>query len=454
MSDFVSLQTALSGLRASQARMNTIGHNLANVDTPGYTRQIVNLTEASPYESLSGWIGAGVNVTGINRARDAFLDARVRSSSDTQAGFQTRADLLQRTETVLGEPSQGISGPLAAVWSAFENAASSPSDSGARTAALSALGNLTTRIRQVSDGWSQVATDVKQSLSASVTDVNDKLGQLAKLNEVIGTATSSGSPNDLLDQRDQLIDQLSSEIGAVGILSPDGTARVVIGGLSVVDGTSPSPLTLRNDGTIAGPSGLTVLAGGKVGGYQTYLSTDLPGYQAQLDGVATDLAAALNAQHAAGFSPDGQPGGPLLTYTPGVAASTLTVAITDPMKLALSSAAGPPFPTFNGVNAQSLADLRTSLSASGGTLTLGGAVTSLVSVLAAGTASAVSSAQSQTSLLQAMTSARQGSQGVSIDEEMTNMLEAQRAYQAAARVMTAVDQNLDILVNHTGIVGR
>jgi flagellar hook-associated protein 1 FlgK len=454
MSDFVSLQTALSGLRASQARMNTIGHNLANVDTPGYTRQIVDLTEASPYQSPMGWIGAGVDVTGINRARDAFLDARVRTSSDTQAGFQTRADLLQRTETVLGEPSQGISGPLAALWSTFESAASTPNDSGARTAALSALGNLTTRIRQVSTGWSQVAGDVKQSLSASVTDVNDKLAQLAKLNGVIGAASSSGSPNDLLDQRDQLIDQLASEAGATSILSPDGTARVVIGGLSVVNGSTSTPLTLRSDGTIAGPSGLTAPAGGKIGGYQSFLATDLPGYQAQLDGFVSDLATALNTQHAAGFSPDGQPGGPLLTFTAGAAAATLAVAVTDPSKLALSSGAGPPFPTFNGVNAQSLANLRTAMSASGGTLTLGGAVTSLVSVLAAGTASAVSSAQSQTSLLQAMTSARQGSQGVSIDEEMTNMLEAQRAYQAAARVMTAVDQNLDTLVNHTGIAGR
>jgi flagellar hook-associated protein 1 FlgK len=454
MSEFVSLQTALSGLRATQAKMDTIGHNMANVDTPGYTRQIVDLTEAAPYQSVSGWMGAGVDVTGITRARDAFLDARVRSSSDTQAGFQTRADLLQRTETVLGEPSSGISGPLAAVWSAFENAASSPSDSGARTAALSALGNLTTRIQQVSSGWSQIAGDVKQSLSASVTDVNDKLGQLAKLNQAIGSASSSGAPNDLLDQRDLLIDQLSTEVGATGIVSPDGTARVVIGGLSVVDGSSSTPLTLRTDGTIAGPSGLTVTAGGKIGGYQSFLSTDLPGYQARLDGVATDLATALNAQHAAGFSPDGQAGGPLLTYTPGVAASTLAVVLTDPSKLALSSAAGPPFPTFNGVNAQALADLRTATSASGGTLTLGGAVTSLVSVLAAGTASAASSAASQSSLLQAMTSARQGAQGVSIDEEMTNMMEAQRAYQAAARVMTVVDQNLDTLVNHTGMAGR
>ena len=167
MPDFVSLQTALSGLRAAQAQMNAIGQNMANVDTPGYTRQLVDLTEALPYQSLSGWLGTGVDVSGINRARDAFLDGRVRSTSDTQAGLQARADLLQSTESVMGEPSQGISGPLAAVWSAFENAASSPADAGARTAALSALDNLATRVRQVAGGWSQIRGDVQQSLSAA-----------------------------------------------------------------------------------------------------------------------------------------------------------------------------------------------------------------------------------------------------------------------------------------------
>jgi flagellar hook-associated protein 1 FlgK len=452
--DFVSLQTALSGLRAAQAQMNTIGQNMANVDTPGYTRQLVDLTEAMPYQSPSGWMGTGVDVSGINRARDAFLDARVRSTSDTQAGLQARADLLQSTETVMGEPSQGISGPLAAVWSAFENAASSPADTGARTAALSALDNLATRVRQVAAGWSQIRGDVQQSLSAAVTDVNSRLGQLATLNGAIAAASPSGSPNDLLDQRDVLLDKLATEAGATSILSADGTARVLIGGLSVVNGTSATPLTLQAGGALADPSGNTAVAGGTIGGYQTFLSSDLPAYQAQLDGFATDLATALNAQHANGFTPAGQPGGPLLTYTASAAAATLSAVVTDPSQLALSSAAGPPFPTYNGVNAQALADLRTAPVASGGTLSLGGALQSLVTGLAASTSNVVGTAQSQSSLLQSIQSARTGSQGVSIDEEMANMMEAQRAYQAAARVMTVVDENLDTLVNHTGIVGR
>src|SRR4029077_14774008 len=191
-----------------------------------------------------------------------------------------------------------------------------------------------------------------------------------------------------------------------------------------------------------------------VGGYQTFLSSDLPAYQAQLDGFASDLATALNAQHANGFTPTGQPGGPLLTYNPSAAAATLSAVITDPSQLALSRAARPPFPTYNGVNAQALADLRTAPVSTGGTLSLGGALQSLVTGLPASTSNVVGTAERHASLLQSIQSSREGSQGVSIDEEMANMMEAQRAYQAAARVMTVVDENLDTLINHTGIVGR
>lgn len=454
MSNFVSLETALSGLRAQQARMSTISNNVANVDTPGYTREIVNLTNAEPYQSPVGWMGTGVDVTGITRARDAFLDARARSSSDAQAGFQTRADLLKNTESVLGEPSQGISTPLDALWSAFESAASNPADAGARTTVLNALGALTTRIQQVANGWTQQATQATQSLSQTVSDVNTKLSELASLNASIQAASTSGGANDLLDQRDQLLDQLASEAGATAVLSANGTARVVIGGDSVVQDTHVSPLTVNPNGTITALSGTPLTVGGKIGGYQSFLSSDLPAYQAQLNTFAQDLTTALNTQSAAGFSPDGQPGGPLLTYTPGAAAATITVAITDPNKLALASSAGPPFPVNDGTNAQAFADLQNSKTASGGTLTLDGAVQSLATKLGANVASTVSSAQNQQSLFSAVQAAQQATEGVSIDEEMTNMLEAQRAYEASSRVMTTVDQMLQVLVSQTGIVGR
>jgi flagellar hook-associated protein 1 FlgK len=455
VSDFVSLNRALSGLRAAQTRMNTIGQNISNVDTPGYTRQVVTLNESNPYSSPVGWMGSGVDVASVTRARDGFLDARVRAGSDARSSLQTRADLLQRTESTLGEPDQGLTGPLSAVWSAFENLASSPSDSSARITALSALGSLTTRVQQVATGLTQLGADARQALAAKVADVNSKLQQVADLNKAISASSANGPPNDLLDKRDQLIDQLASEAGATVVQTGDGPARVVIGAISAADGTSATPLTLRSDGTIGvGSSGPAVTVGGEIGGYQSFLSGDLSGVQTRLDSFVKDFASALNAQHAAGYASDGSAGGPLLSYSASAPAATLAVAITDPSMLALSSAAGVPFPTNNGVNAQALADLRTAQAAGGGTGNLGGALQSMATDLGATTASVVSSAQSQQSLLQAVQSARQGSEGVSIDEEMTNMIEAQRAYEAAARVMTTVDSALDVLINRTGMVGR
>lgn len=454
MSDFVSLQTALSGLRAAQTQMTVAGQNVANTATAGYTREVVNLTSSPPYQTTAGWMGSGVEVTSITRARDAFLDASVRTTSNLQAGSQAKADLLQQAEQILGEPSQGISTPLNALFSAFEGAANNPSDSSARASVIAALSALTTRIQQVSSGWNALATHAQQDVTAKLATVNDQLAQVASLNVDIAAAVGSGNPNSLLDQRDRLLDQLASEVGATSVTDPDGSVRVELGSTSLVDGNHVNALSLTPSGAITNAQGATVVAGGAVGGEQSVLVNDLPGLQANLNGFTQDLAAALNAQHAAGFTPGGVPGGPLLTYAPGNAALTVTVAIANPSQLALSDAGGPPFPVNNGVNAQSLADLQTGLAAAGGTATLAGSMRDLATGLGVATAASVQTANNQQATLQAVRSTRTGSTGVSIDEEMTNLMEAQRSYQASARVMTTVDATLNTLINSTGLVGR
>lgn len=454
MSDFVSLQTALSGLRAAQTQMTVAGQNVANTSTAGYTREVVNLTASPPYQTVAGWMGSGVEVTSITRARDAFLDASVRTTSNLQAGSQATANLLQQAEQILGEPSQGISAPLNALFSAFESAANNPSDSSARATVMAALNDLTTRIRQVASGWNTLADQTQQDITAKVATVNSQLAQVASLNKDIAAASGSGIPNSLLDQRDRLLDQLASEVGATSVTDPDGSVRVELGSTSLVDGISVNSLTFNANNTITSAQGGAVVAGGAVGGEQSVLVNNLPALQAKLNTFTQDLATALNAQHAAGFTPAGTSGGPLLTYAPGDAALTVTVAVTDPSQLALSDAAGPPFPVNNGVNAQNLADLQTALAATGGTATLAGSVRNLATGLGVATAASVQTANNQQATLQAMQSTRTGNTGVSIDEEMTNLMEAQRSYQASARVMTTVDATLNTLINSTGLVGR
>lgn len=451
MSEPLSLQTAFSGLQAAQAQMDTIANNVANANTPGYVRQVVDLVTADPYQTSAGWVGNGVTTQGIRQIRSAFLDAAVRGTSANQASYQAQATLLQNAEQVLGEPSNGISTPLDALWSAFENAAANPSNPGAQSTVVSALTTLTNQINQVSASWSQAGQQATQSIATQLSTVNGQLSQLAALNGAIQQASSGGSPGNLLDQRDQLLNTLASETGATSIVNADGTASVSIGGAGVVNGTTASPLTLNTNGTLTAQAGEPLTLGGTIGGYQTFVSSQLPQLQSQLNTFASDLATALNAQNEAGFNTAGA-GGPLLTYAPGAAAATLTVAISGPSGLALAGSAGPPFPTNDGTNAQALANLQNATVATGGTQTLDGAVASLATSLGSLTAGAQASATDAQTLLSAQQSSQSSVEGVSVDQELTHMVAAQEAYQASSRVMTTVDEMLQTVINITANV--
>ncbi|GIV00971.1 MAG: flagellar hook-associated protein 1 [Actinomycetota bacterium] len=455
MADFVSLNTALTALRAARVRIDTAAGNVANAATPGYTRRRAELVPAPSYLSAYGWIGGGVDVDGVVRTRDAFLDARVRGGQDLLGQLSVRSELLQRAEAALAEPEQGISAPLADLWAAFEDLALDPTSSGARITVLGALGDVADRVRGVASAWDALERDAATTLGARVEEVNGLLGSLADVNRAI-VATPTGQPDaTLLDRRDALVDRLAVLVGAHAIEQGDGTVRVSVGGIGLVDGAVATTIRLTPSFDVVDAStGATLVPGGEVGGYRRFLLQDLPGLRAGLDAFARDLADALNAQHEAGWVSDTTPGGPLLSYAPGNVARTLQVAISDPADLAASSQPGPPFPAFDGGNARALADLRTALVASGGTDTLGGAARALAVGLGATLAGATRATETQRQLTAAAELARQGEHGVSLDEEMTGLIEARHAFDAAARLMSVVDEALDVLINRTGLVGR
>lgn len=455
MADFVSLNTALTALRAARVRIDTAAGNVANAATPGYTRRRAELVPAPSYLSAYGWLGGGVDVAGIARTRDLFLDARVRGGQDLLGQLSVRSELLQRAEAALAEPDQGISAPLADLWAAFEDLALDPTSSGARITVLNALGDVADRVRAVARAWDALERDAAVTLRARVDEANDLLRSLADVNRAI-VATPTGKPdNALLDQRDALVDRLAVLIGARAVEQGDGTVRVSVGGMGLVDGTVATTLQLTASfDVVDAGTGTTLSPGGEIGGHRRFLLQDLPDLRAGLDAFAADLADALNAQHQAGWVSDVTPGGPLFSYTPADAARTLQVSISDPAELAASSQPGPPFPAFNGQNARALADLRTALVAAGGTDTLGGAARALAVDLGATVAGAMRAAETQRQLTTAAELARQGEHGVSLDEEMTALIEARHAFDAAARLMSVVDEALDVLINRTGLVGR
>ncbi len=453
---FAALNTAYTGLVSAQFGLDTTSHNVANARTEGYTRQRVDVTTRYPRRLPEGYVGNGVQVTDVVRARDRFLDDRVRTGQTVLGSMVANADLLHRVEQTLGEPDHGLSAELDSLFDAWEDLALQPDDRASRVTVLAALERVATRVRASSTDLDRLDTSTRENVGFEVTEVNDQLRTVAELNAAIEDAAATGrTPNDLMDQRDLVLDELARSIGADVVHDGTGPVRVSLDGMGLVDGVQAQPLSLdASGGQLRHANGSPVRAGGEVGGMLHFLATDLPGVRSDLDRFAGDLAAIFNTRHGAGFTDTAAPGGDLFSVTPGSEAASLQVTVTRPEELAASSVGTSPFPAFNGVNAQGLADLRGATLAAGGTVTLGQSYRSLVTDLGSDVASLQRAADAQDGLVAAAEISRTQQHGVSIDEEMVNLIEYQRSYQAASRVITSIDQALDTLINRTGVVGR
>ncbi|MEM9035347.1 MAG: flagellar hook-associated protein FlgK [Actinomycetota bacterium] len=453
---FVGLNTGYTGLVAAQIGIDTSSHNVANTATEGYTRQRVDQVSRRPNLRPEAFIGTGTEVTDVRRARDEFLDARFRAGAVVLGSMTSNAGLLERAEAALGEPDDGMTVALDDVFDAFEDMAIAPDDEASRVSVLRALDRFADRSRGVAEDYRSLEADTAENLRFMVEDANQSLAEVAEITGLIEEAATSGrTPNDLLDQRDRLLDELSRELGVTVVRQDEFGVRVSLDGMALVDGVRANTLSVdptTND--LIHPTGTVVRAGGEVGGTQQFLQQDLPDLFTRLNTFVSEVTAAINAQHAAGFSDVATPGAALFASTVGSEAETLTTTLTDPGDLAASDDGATPFPVFNGVNAQALADLRNELVASGGTESPGGALRSFITQLGAETATARRGADAQDELVAAAELARDESHGVSLDEEMVLLVQYQRAYQASARVITTVDQTLDTLINRTGLVGR
>jgi flagellar hook-associated protein 1 FlgK len=272
-----------------------------------------------------------------------------------------------------------------------------------------------------------LVTNAQQQLSGEVDAANKLADQVASLNALVPTQLSP----ELADKRDLAIDKLAQSVGATAVILPDGKARVSVNGMAIVDGDRVSHLSVdpSTPGVVNHPAGPATL-GGTAGGLQAATSTDIPGFRARFDSFVTTAVTALNSQHALNLTPAGTAGGPLLTDS----AHTLTVAVTQTSELAAADAAGG---AQNGQGAAALAALRT---------TVDGSAASMVSGIAGDVANVSRSSDNAKLLSDAASSARLSLTGVNIDEEMTTMISEQRAYAAAARVVSTVDQMLDTLI--------
>lgn len=461
MSGFSSLNTAVTALRAQQRAIDVTGQNVANVNTDGYSRQRAELrsiganTVPAIY-SVSDGIGDGVSADTVTRIRDAFLEGRAQVEHGTSARLTVENDTLSQVEDAFREPgTTGIQSMLSDMWAGFDAVANAPDNLAARSQLLERASTLASGVRTTSATLDQQWTSTRESLGALVSDVNATTTSIAELNKAIRTATQARLPvNELTDQRDSLVLSLSDKIGATSTPGEYGAVNVVVGGTSLVSGSAALGLTLVGSNSAVGatadkprivtsPGNSTLRVDGTAAGQLTALSAIIPGYVDQLDKFATALADAVNTQHGKGTDLAGDPGRDLFGSTDGTAA-TFGVLIDDERKLA---AASTPSASLDNSNADLLSQL-------GNTSGLDASYRKIITAL--GVQSSVSSRNVgiQAVITSQVDDDRESVSGVSLDEEMTNMLAFQRGYQAAARMITTVDEMLDVLINRTGLVGR
>jgi flagellar hook-associated protein 1 FlgK len=329
----------ISGLQAAQAGLVTTGHNIANASTPGYTRQEVDFTNSTPQATGSGFFGSGVSIVTVRRLYSQFLNTEVLSAGTQSSALDSYYSQIQQLDNIVADPTAGLSPALQDFFTAVQGVATTPNVASSRQALLSSAQSLQSRFDVINQRFQDLRDGVNDDVGATATEISNYATQIADLNQriiVARGATGGQPPNDLMDQRDQLVALLNKDIRATVVQQDDGAYNVFIGSgqplvagvLSYSLGAMPDPLDSSKitvgyktpTGMVQLPEG--TLTGGKLGGLLSFRSQTLDPAQNALGRVAIALTETFNAQHKLGQDLNDQMGGDFFSLgTPRVSGS-------------------------------------------------------------------------------------------------------------------------------------
>lgn len=455
------LSIARSALTTSQAAVQVASHNIANASTPGYSRQREVLVSREPERDALGIFGTGVLLSTVQRQRDSLLDQEYRRNSSQSGTFATRSELLQRVEGVFAEPSDiGLASTLDQFYNAWSDLAANPSNSSAKTVVQQRGSALASTFNSVSTQLGDLKAESIDRARAFVDDINRIAVQIAALNGQIQPAESGGdTASDLRDQRDLLLDQLGKIADVRVIDRIGGSNQVLLGSASLVDGSVAkqvvmnissaariglSPLVTMSIKIVGSSDNLSHI-GGEVGALQEVHNTDLTQVQDQLDALAASIIDDVNTLHITGWA------GTAGNFFDATAGNTtagriqLTAAIAaDAQKIAAGTLAA----TEPGDNslALAMAALRDkATSAINGTF--GADYRSIIGGIAGQLNSAQSSATVFGTMVDQADQRRNAVFGVSVDEELIQVMRQQQAYAAASKIIKTVDEMMQTLLS-------
>lgn len=513
-SAFGGLNTVVRGLMAQQISLNTVGHNISNASTDGYSRQSVNLVSSLP-EPLMGsngqmQLGTGVDMQSITRARDTFMDLQMWKENSALGYGETQQNLLSEVEGVFHEPSDtGVQTVLNQFWSSWQSLGTNASDDSTRNLVLQRGVAVANAVEQAASQLKDTVTSINTDLQLKLSNVNQITSDILSLNKMISmsetVSAGPGSANDLRDQRDLLVDQLSKYISVRVTEDSTGNYNIQSGSLNLVNSHSTTQLTTYSTKdpdygyevlNVEANGKPVTLSGGELEGLvdtRDDANFGVKGYLDKLTTVSQFLLKDFNAIHRAGVGEDNLSGRNFFESTDTAGINFYDAQYSDPTDPAymtkgdwlsalkvnatfqdqttatpgLQKIAAKTLTTQGNASGDNAVKLAQALKMNttdllpaglkptlGATASLDSYYSAVIGALGVQGQSASRLVENQKTLVAQIESWRQSTSGVNMDEEMANMIKFQKGYNAAARVITTMDEMLDKLINSTGVVGR
>lgn len=467
------LDIAKSGITAQRLALEVTSENITNVNTPGYSRQTTIFKTSYVTEERGFPLGTGVNVAEIQRSYDDFLQSQLITEGSISGWSDTVLASMNRAEQLFNEfTADGLGKSIQEFFTAWQDLTANPQGQPERQAVLARAQQVVDNFHRINSYLTDIKNEANQSLEGITSDINDQLTQIASLNEQIKMIEIRGAnANELRDQRELLVRQLSENVGITYLEDSDGSLNVslslgqplVIGnkyaqlslepdaannGFYKIMATSPGGNTTVDISTIAGGRGNTQ---GEMGGTLQVRDSLVNGFMADLDELAASLATEVNSLHAAGYGLNSSTGLNFFTAPATVAGYSgiagISLAITKTADIAAADTDPATGGTGNNINSRAIASVYDKvLATSGGNMTMEAFYNSLVGKVGVAVQDAERTSSLSEGIMKQLDNLRESQSGVSLDEELANLIKYQKAYEGAAKLINVGTEMMDTIL--------
>lgn len=461
---FQGLELGKRALLTHQLSLQTVAHNIANVNNPGYRRQRVGVRTTMPDLQTFGSIGTGITATNVQHIRDLFLGNQFRQNSKSLGQWSYNSKTLSQVESFFNEPGEGTLGSLISdFWGGWSELSKDPENISYREAVLQRANGLVNGLHDLARQLINLQDSIDRDMVNLTSEVNRLSSEIARLNHQIERSELGGViANDLRDARDLLIDDLSVIVDVNTSQNENGDMIVYLGAMALVDGDRALSIgteitnengTVKHNLVWEGTKISFKNLNGQIKGLLDSRDKIIPKYLSKLDQIAKSIVDSVNAVHRTGYGLNNSTG---IEFFDSRFTTAATIQLNQEVVVSPEKIAAATLMDSVGDNTMALAlfDLSNQLLMRDNSMTVNDFYNSLVGTLGVQTHEAGSFTNNYELLGQQINNARQSVEGVSLDEEMANIIKFQHAYDAAARVITTFDQALDTVIKGMGIVGR